>query len=96
MGITLITTTACFVGFYRCLSYAIERDREDIARLLIEAGCQLSPNLRLPQQLHEVASVSSVLSSYFADNLSPLAAAVRRLLQYDCVRTTSVVSEQLF
>ena len=62
------------------VSYAIEREREDIARLLIEAGCRLSPDLRLPQQLHEVASVSSVLSSYFADNLSPLAAAVRRLL----------------
>ena len=62
------------------VSYAIEREREDIARLLIEAGCRLSPDLRLPQQLHEVASVSSVLLSYFADNLSPLAAAVRRLL----------------
>ena len=63
---------------------AIDRGREDIAELLIKAGVQIPPDVlrRLPQRWREAAarvSVSSVLSSYFADNISLLGAAVRSL-----------------
>ena len=49
----------------------------DIVRLFIEAGVQ--PDLQ-PRHIRDIAariSVPNVLSSYFADNISPLAAAVR-------------------
>lgn len=69
------------------VSSAIGRSREDIAELLIEAGVYTSldevplPVLQeIPQRLREAVarvSVSSVLSSYFSDNVSPLGAAVR-------------------
>ena len=58
---------------------AFGRHRDDFVEVLINAGVEM-PARRLPQRFREIAahvSVSSVLSSYFDDNISPLGAAVR-------------------
>ena len=57
-------------------------DRAETLQLLVEAGAALDGAVqRLPPSLQAAArsvSVSSVLLSYFADNVTPLGAAVRR------------------
>ena len=60
----------------------VGRNRDDIPELLIMAGVEMpEASIRgLPQRLRETVarmSVSSVLSSYFDDNISPFDAAVR-------------------
>ena len=62
----------------------VGRNRDDIAELLLMAGLEIpEASIRgLPQRLRETMarmSVSSVLSSYFDDNISPFDAAVRSL-----------------
>ena len=62
----------------------VGRSRDDIAELLLMAGLEIpEASIRgLPQRLRETMarmSVSSVLSSYFDDNISPFDAAVRSL-----------------
>jgi ankyrin repeat protein len=62
------------------LQLAIFHNKEEqVAIALVEAGAE-SAGVRLSASLQRVAakvSVASVLSSYFADNVTPLMAAVR-------------------
>jgi hypothetical protein len=62
------------------LQLAISRNTEEqVAMALVEAGAETA-GVRLSASLQRVAanvSVASVLSSYFADNVTPLMAAVR-------------------
>ena len=56
----------------------VRRDAK-VAMALVEAGAETA-SMRLSASLQRVAanvSVASVLSSYFADNVTPLMAAVR-------------------